>query len=499
MQYAFQHIPKSAGTSFQTTLGYWFGKENVLHCEHDIKFPSIDPAKFRAATCLIGHLSTALLRQTFNPAQIATCLRSPVERVVSTYFYWRAFFADSPHKIRSRYYKTVDPTTDPWDDILYCLGNADIFKYLELRNFQTWQLGYDANHRDISDSRALKLAKEWIRGLGCVGFTEDYPAFVSAARQYFRINGEDFVASENVNHGRPAAEEIPDYVREKIEVANALDIELYHYARECWKPKARRRTVPRDVKFNPRLSISHLKKDVERARVRLAGLFTREDFVNLNKWCSLDQYTSLVATVLLQQTERETRQVWEIRPGAGGNLAAIAFASGLPLEFSCADFSNVSGRIIRSVEMRPLFSQAVETYISPAKLAVFGDTSELMAYSRGQPGSTADIILTSLPLSGSGFRDELRGLEQCLSRFGFLIVPEAFNRAWPHVTSGIIEYLSAKPSLAPLCIWGTMLILAKKTEMPYWKTKMRAFLDQIVVVKEVEITELVGQDVWMVL
>lgn len=344
MKFAFQHLPKCAGTTFRAQLRSWFEGNGVLEVLDDRFTVMMEPASFEQSTLLCGHLSTAVLAEAFRPHQILTCMRDPVDRVVSQFFYSRNFFSADIHKWNWRYYYEFDLKLDPWDDLVRCLSRAEVPSHSRLRNLQTWYLGHHAAHRDISEADVLKRAKVWVSELGCLGFTDSFGAFITDARAFLGLQGDHDVSQmvKNVNPERPRGQPIPPSVRAEIEKANALDLELFEFARSLRK-KPTFAMVQR-AGYPTRLTLSGISDRLARAKKTVGDICSQPVFRELNVWQSIDHYIFLAGVALLQATERRTGRLCEIRPRSGANLAAIAQA--VPDQFSlhCADFSDGGSR-----------------------------------------------------------------------------------------------------------------------------------------------------------
>ena len=85
------HIPKTAGTTLASVLDYAVGRKIIY--DYDDSVPNdrsaiLDLKDFLARFAVIhGHFHYSKYAGVFDDAQFITCLRNPVDRVVSNYFH----------------------------------------------------------------------------------------------------------------------------------------------------------------------------------------------------------------------------------------------------------------------------------------------------------------------------------------------------------------------------------------------------------------------------
>jgi hypothetical protein len=182
------HVPKSAGTSFQKILNKAFGDAMVLH--YGPRF--VVGQKTR---CIQGHCSAPNYASFAPNIRRIMWFRDPVERVVSEYFHWRRH-----------------------PDI-HALEGADLLSFAcrkEMVNI----------YRRALDGVALSA-------LECVCIAEQFQVGIELFRRMFGMNVEDG-QPQNINPDKEVGSryELPDGVRQQIELANMADLELYAAAKE---------------------------------------------------------------------------------------------------------------------------------------------------------------------------------------------------------------------------------------------------------------------------
>jgi hypothetical protein len=83
-RYAFLHIPKTGGASFEQILARELGDEFAVHPMHDYY---CFPETLAERRIIAGHMPFALFGWERRPRIVLTILRSPIDRVISNYRY----------------------------------------------------------------------------------------------------------------------------------------------------------------------------------------------------------------------------------------------------------------------------------------------------------------------------------------------------------------------------------------------------------------------------
>jgi len=231
----FLHIPKTAGTTLHHILDRCYSKDQIFTFKNAIDHVAIENFKRiargkREPYCLVkGHLSFGFHRHLPGPSTYFTFLREPIARVLSFY-----------------YYAQSHP-----DHYLYSLlrrGGVDLKGLLrqrtattvELFNLQTRMIAGDQSKdpERFADRAALERAKQNLsRHFQCVGLTEDFDASLQRMSAIFGWKVGSF-SKKNVTPEKPPVEAIDIETRELLREANALDIELYQFARELFDARS---------------------------------------------------------------------------------------------------------------------------------------------------------------------------------------------------------------------------------------------------------------------
>ncbi len=218
----FLHIPKAAGTTLKSVLSRQCSLGEILHIDGRDPKSSIEeiealPTEDKMGIkCVAGHMPFGLHAYFAQSATYITFLRDPVDRIISHYYYVRTSPQHYLHEVvMSKQMTLMDYSA------------SDISS--ELSNGQTRLIsGYEEPE---ATKETLALAKENLsKHFAFVGLTERFDeSLVLLARQFGWRNV--FYVERNVTKDRPRREEIPDEVLAQIRAQNALDWELYIFAK----------------------------------------------------------------------------------------------------------------------------------------------------------------------------------------------------------------------------------------------------------------------------
>lgn len=206
------HIPKTAGTSFFSTLEEVYGYQNVVR--FDIK-PHINkvllnnelytqPQLPKSYTVLHGHMPLDELYFTFpqaNQYPIITWLRHPVERVISNYYY-----------LENRLQHFIKDYTQHRAILDKMMRTLEEFASAEInRNKITKFIGQrDPEH------------------FAFIGFVESYEKDLSLLSQHLQCKMQSFTHNQTERQ----FQQIPERIRRHIAALNEEDIAYYEMAKE---------------------------------------------------------------------------------------------------------------------------------------------------------------------------------------------------------------------------------------------------------------------------
>ena len=205
----FMHIPKTGGT----TLNELFKKQYKLNeiFDHDsfqmkmMKMDELTDMEKRNIKAITGHYFYGIHQEFSRPFNYFTMLREPVDRVISSYY----FLKDYPG-----YEMVKNMTLEEF-----------VVKGPEAPNLQTLMVCGSQEKPDI------EKAKENLKTFTVVGVTELFNETLFCLKKAYSW-GDIHYKRKNITKNRLAKEEVPTPLKNLIRKYNALDMELYDYAKK---------------------------------------------------------------------------------------------------------------------------------------------------------------------------------------------------------------------------------------------------------------------------
>jgi hypothetical protein len=236
----FDHIPKTGGMSLHAVLEALVG---VDQCS-PILAGSVDEAcaEFARYRCVTSHLYFHP-RADLPDVWLFTVLRDPVERALSNLAYLRydvpASGSAEGQRARNLDLAAELDSADP--QTLQLVSNTMVAHFAPL----AWN-GSDP----LDDGKSLALAKEALRRFSLVGLTERMDETIDLLCHALGAQAPVTMPRLNVSSRRIEARALPTAAYERLRRLNALDAELYAFARELHSD-ARRRAL-----FGPSRAVS---------------------------------------------------------------------------------------------------------------------------------------------------------------------------------------------------------------------------------------------------
>lgn len=216
-QYAFLHIPKTAGTSFLHAMRTVFPSTCTPFAATFVS--ESDAAELRRFDVIAGHLSFADYQKYFPAHRPLTILRNPVARCLSWYWYAREIVPASVMTDEVQSAKRLSP-----EDFFQL--DADIIRR-NIVNRQTRQLGGHALDFSRDENADLNLAKDHLDAMRWIGDLDTLPADLLRLRALPGF--ESFPELPRLNEGLTRMDVSPA-LRSRIEQLNWADMDLYeHY------------------------------------------------------------------------------------------------------------------------------------------------------------------------------------------------------------------------------------------------------------------------------
>jgi hypothetical protein len=223
----FLHVPKASGTTLSTIVERQYTPAAVRRTDPDhrafrARLQAQSDAEKADIQCVLGHMVFGLHRYLPRPAVYITMLRDPVDRLISHY----AYVLRTPEHYLHREVVSRRLTLAEY---------ADSGLTSELNDGQVRLLSGWDDAEEIPCGRVpramLEAAKENLRRhFAAFGVTERFDATLLLFRQ--RLGWRHvYHVPHNVGRGRPRRADVPPEAIRSIESHNALDRELYRWAR----------------------------------------------------------------------------------------------------------------------------------------------------------------------------------------------------------------------------------------------------------------------------
>lgn len=239
------HVPKTGGTSIAGGLQRTLGTNRVLRSDWFDQLLRHSKTKglsgYDVVVCHIAGRELYYLADDFD-LKLSTFLREPVARVFSNYCFWRQFTPDVVLETEAGQVPLVDLRLDVKEDLARIFAHTpDIWKFRELTDVTTWQLATSLYERaGRSQTQALEEAKSRLSAMTFVGFQEtllnDYETLISQIDPAATPSPLEQLNRTRAKSGPVLNPEI----RALITRYNALDIELYDWARAQFSPNEKR-------------------------------------------------------------------------------------------------------------------------------------------------------------------------------------------------------------------------------------------------------------------
>ena len=237
----FIHLPKSGGSSLikflkQNLAGEKFARRRPNHSAVDSRF-LIDEGQ----TVIAGHFDFKVFDdQEINP-YFVTVLRSPVERIVSLYHFWRSHSYEHIERAWGGFFPPKFCKSHSLEEFVFS-SNRSIGNYMfNSQSNQLVQGLYDMWSK--SDQELLGAALQNLHKYTMIGVVEHLDMMMASLSRMLGLNHETYPIAENTNESlkekfpdshSPKPEHIPEEIVNQILRLNLVDQAVYEWARSLW-------------------------------------------------------------------------------------------------------------------------------------------------------------------------------------------------------------------------------------------------------------------------
>lgn len=224
-RFLYLHIPKTGGVTFRSIIENATQANRILHLKDPNELLKRSEEELRCYDFIHGHLGVNKIPGTLNHKKITT-LRSPVERCISTYAFWRGqnpdqldWSSESASKIRAA--KELE--------LLDLACSTDFAINKSFNNLQTRLLSGAPKREPILDRSHLQRAIENLGKMDFYAINSRLEESIDIFCFKFGLFRPQAIQRLNtsVHPGNISAETI-----ERLQTLNALDMELLEWAED---------------------------------------------------------------------------------------------------------------------------------------------------------------------------------------------------------------------------------------------------------------------------
>jgi hypothetical protein len=229
-KYLFIHIPKTAGVKLRHNIHMNVGYPQARICVpeegSDLRYHS--DVELQSFDLISGHFGYALRRRLEPGRRCLTLLRKPLERAISTYYYWKTL--PSPHSQITQLMSIEEFLVSKHPLVTEYVDNAQVWQI-----FSDYTLSHRHRFADLSRRELLMRAREHLASMDFVGIQEDMPGCLNKMKRRFEWQWtDDPLERINPTPGYDLGSLDLDALRRKAGDRLALDDELYSYAAELY-------------------------------------------------------------------------------------------------------------------------------------------------------------------------------------------------------------------------------------------------------------------------
>lgn len=222
----FDHLPKCGGTTLNDYLRLHYPRRRIFKTKGKDPFSSVEQFKSfskkkRYRYDLVqGHLVHHLINDVKPDCLVVTILRSPVERIISHYYYAKS-----------------SPDHYLYNEILAHNISLDDYATSEISvETQNWYVkhfsGLSSSEVNLNPDVSLDKAISFLSThYDIIGLLDEFDDFTKTLQQKANYKNDYSGSKFRVSLDRPLTNDIPLSIRKRIEDANQLDIALYNHVK----------------------------------------------------------------------------------------------------------------------------------------------------------------------------------------------------------------------------------------------------------------------------
>lgn len=245
----FFHIPKTAGSTIQSTLAKHFTADEIVSAGDWTTLLELDPKQLSGAKLVQGHFYGSLEQVAGKQFNTFTILRDPIERALSHYGH---ILKVQNHYLHPRAVElgsldaymedlTAQKTISNFQSRMLAIDTdvQDFYKKLSKEDRQRWQLEQHVETTDFesSNDKIYAHAQAKLKSFFFVGITERFSATLALLCKELRWKYPVNIADQNVNRDRPLQSQLSHQTIKRLKELNKIDIALYSQACKVFDQK----------------------------------------------------------------------------------------------------------------------------------------------------------------------------------------------------------------------------------------------------------------------
>jgi len=238
----FLHLPKTAGSTIHSVLSPHFDKKDTCPERFD-GIANMNEGELSQYRYFSGHFSRRSVERIPGQTKVFTFLRSPEERILSLYYFWRSHRAEvveAGNLIGPRFARELN-----LEDFFNCkdaavvnaIDNAYTRQLIDQEKFKHYE-----HYRKNAPEELVNNVLNYLRRIEFVGFQEHFSDDFKILLSSMGLSMPDTVPSENTratnsNNARfekVVEQTVTDSARQSLSRLTAMDQQIYSQAIELF-------------------------------------------------------------------------------------------------------------------------------------------------------------------------------------------------------------------------------------------------------------------------